>query len=88
MSDSKSPFEREPNAFDGETLDDQWDTSSEAVSLGAEGGEDTYVEILSEGPSSIPTHCIRKGLMTRQPVPLDVVYHDGSHVSVNQHYEF
>ncbi|CAL2239558.1 unnamed protein product [Prunus armeniaca] len=88
MSDSKSPFEREPNAFDGESLDDQWDTSSEAISLGAEGGEDTYVEILGEGPSSVPTHCIRKGLMTRQPVPLAMVYHDGSHVGVNQHYEF
>ncbi|CAL2257077.1 unnamed protein product [Prunus armeniaca] len=37
MSDSESPFESEPNAFDGESSDDQWDTNSEAVSLDAEG---------------------------------------------------
>ncbi|CAL2271962.1 unnamed protein product [Prunus armeniaca] len=30
MSDSESPFEREPNAFDGESSDDQGETNSEA----------------------------------------------------------
>ncbi|CAL9021502.1 unnamed protein product [Prunus brigantina] len=60
-----SPFESEPNAFDGESSDDQWDTNSEAVSLDAKGGEDTNVEILGEGPSSVPTHGIGKGLMTK-----------------------
>ncbi|CAL9020942.1 unnamed protein product [Prunus brigantina] len=88
MSDSESPFEREPNAFDGESSDDQWDTSSEAVSLNAECGEDTDVEILSEGPSSVPTHSIGKGLMTKQPVPLAVVYRDGRRAGVDQHYKF
>ncbi|CAL9021039.1 unnamed protein product, partial [Prunus brigantina] len=88
MSDSESPFEREPNAFDGESSDDQWDTSSEAVSLNAECGEDTDVEILSEGPSSVPTHIIGKGLMTKQPVPLAVVYRDDSRAGVDQHYKF
>ncbi|CAL2266620.1 unnamed protein product [Prunus armeniaca] len=83
ISDSESPFEREPNAFDGESLNDQWDTNSEAVSLDAEGGEDTDVKIVSEGTSYVPTYGIRKGLMKRQPVPLAVVYSDGSHAGAN-----
>ncbi|CAL8169204.1 unnamed protein product [Prunus armeniaca] len=88
MSDSESPFEREPNAFDGESFDDKKDTNSEAVSLDVEGGKDTDVEILNEGTSSVPTHGIGKGLMTRQPVPLVVVYSNDSHAGVNQHCEF
>ncbi|CAL2265754.1 unnamed protein product [Prunus armeniaca] len=87
-SDSESPFEGEPNAFDGESSDDQRDTNSEVVNLDAEGGEDTDVEIISEGASSIPTHGIRKGLMIRQPTPLAVVYRDDSHADVGQHCEF
>ncbi|CAL8162418.1 unnamed protein product [Prunus armeniaca] len=88
MFDSESLFESEPNAFDGESSDDQRGTSSEAVSLDAKGGKDTDVEILGEGPSSVPTHDIGKGLMTKQPVPLVVVYRDGSHAGLGQHGEF
>ncbi|CAL2224576.1 unnamed protein product [Prunus armeniaca] len=88
MFDSESLFESEPNAFDGESLDDQRGTSSEAVSLNAKGGEDTYVEILGEGPSFFPTHDIGKRLMTKQPVPLVVVYRDNSRASLGQHCEF
>ncbi|CAL8150037.1 unnamed protein product [Prunus armeniaca] len=88
MSDSESPFEREPNALDGESSDDQGDTNSEAVSLNAEGGKDTDVKILGEGTSSVPTHGIGRGLMTTQPVPLVVVYSVSSHADANQHCEF
>ncbi|CAL8101598.1 unnamed protein product [Prunus armeniaca] len=87
MSDSESPFESESNAFNGELSNDQWDTNSEAVSLGAEGGEDTNVEIIGEGANFVPTHDIEKGLMTRQPIPLAVVYRDGSYAGVDQYCE-
>ena len=77
MSDSESPFRSEPNNFDGE-LSSGWDTSSEAVSLGAEGGEDTDDELFSEEVNSVPTHGIGKGLMTGQPLPLAAVHRDGT----------
>ncbi|CAL2259080.1 unnamed protein product [Prunus armeniaca] len=56
MSDSESYSEREPNAFDEESSDGLFDSDGEAAGPGAEGGSDTDVEILREGPSSIPTH--------------------------------
>ncbi|CAL2232162.1 unnamed protein product [Prunus armeniaca] len=88
MSDSESPFENEPNAFEGELSDGLFDSESEAVvSLGAEDGEDTDVEILGEGPASVPTHDIGKGLMVRQPELLAAVYRDGSHFGITQHGE-
>ncbi|CAL8999814.1 unnamed protein product [Prunus brigantina] len=80
MSDSKSPFESEPNAFEGESSDGLFDSNSEAVSLGAEDGEDTDVEILGECPSSVPTHGIGKGLMTQHPMSLAVVYRNGTYL--------
>ncbi|KAI5322918.1 hypothetical protein L3X38_031990 [Prunus dulcis] len=61
MSDSESPFRNEPNAFDGE-LSSGWDTSSEAVSLGAEGVEDTDDELFGEEVQSAPVHGVGKGL--------------------------
>ncbi|CAL2277636.1 unnamed protein product [Prunus armeniaca] len=82
MSDSESLFESEPNAFDGESSDGLFDSDNEAVGPDAEDGEDTDVEILGEGPSSVPIHGIGKGLMTKQPVPLAVVYGDGRHVGI------
>ncbi|CAL8094078.1 unnamed protein product [Prunus armeniaca] len=88
MSDSESLFESETNAFDGESSNNQWDTNSEAISLNAEGKEDTDVEILGEGPSSVPTHGIDKGFMTRQLVPLAMVYCEGSRAGLGQHCEF
>ncbi|CAL9024700.1 unnamed protein product, partial [Prunus brigantina] len=88
MSDSESLFESEPNVFDGESSDDLFSSNSEAVSLDVEGGEDTDVKILSEGSSSVPTHDIGKGLMTKQPMLLAVVYCDGSHVGMGQHCNF
>ncbi|CAL2253393.1 unnamed protein product [Prunus armeniaca] len=87
MSDSESPFESELNAFDRESSDDLFDTNSEAMSLDAEAGEDSDVEIIDEGASSVPTHDIGNGLMTRQLVPLAMVYRDGSHVDMGQHCE-
>ncbi|KAI5319947.1 hypothetical protein L3X38_039655 [Prunus dulcis] len=83
MSDSESAFGSELNAFDGESSD--WDTSSEAASLEAEGGEDTDVEILGEEVNSIPTHGIGKGLMTGQPLPLAAVYKDGTRAGTFEH---
>ncbi|CAL2237957.1 unnamed protein product [Prunus armeniaca] len=88
ISDSESPFESEPNAFEGESSDGLFDSNSEAVSLDAEDGEDTDVEILGEGPSSVPTHSIEKGLMTQHPMPLAVVYSEGRYVGGDQHYKF
>ncbi|KAI5311361.1 hypothetical protein L3X38_000402, partial [Prunus dulcis] len=79
MSDSESPFRNEPNAFDGE-LSSGWDTSSEAVSLGAEGVEDTDDELFGEEVQSAPVHGVGKGLMTGQPLPLVAVYKDGTRV--------
>ncbi|KAI5335005.1 hypothetical protein L3X38_025138 [Prunus dulcis] len=76
MSDSESPLESKPNTFDGESSDGLFDIDNEAMSLDAECGEDTDVEILGEGPSSVPIHSIRKRLMTKQPMPLAVVYRD------------
>ncbi|KAL6272363.1 hypothetical protein ACE6H2_023055 [Prunus campanulata] len=87
MSDSESPFEREPNTFDEESSDGQGDSSSETSSLDAESGEDTDVEVISERISSVPTHDIGKGLMTSQPMPLSVVYKDDSHTGLNLHSE-
>ncbi|CAL2256364.1 unnamed protein product [Prunus armeniaca] len=80
MSDSESFSEREPNAFDEESSDDLFDSDGEAAGPDAEDGSDTDVEILGEGPSSVPTHSIGKRLMTA-PVPLAIVYSDGRHVS-------
>ncbi|CAL2227545.1 unnamed protein product [Prunus armeniaca] len=79
MSDSESFSEREPNAFGEESSDGLFDSDSEAVGLDSGDGSDTDVEILSEGPSSAPSHGIRKGLMTA-PVPLVIVYSDGRHI--------
>ncbi|CAL8096170.1 unnamed protein product [Prunus armeniaca] len=88
MSDRESLFENKPNAFEGESSDGLFDSKSEAVvSLGAEDGEDTDVEILGKGPASVPTHDIGKGLMVRQPEPLVAVYRDGSHFGITQHGE-
>ncbi|CAL2228809.1 unnamed protein product [Prunus armeniaca] len=81
MSDSESFSEREPNAFDGESSDGLFNSDNEAVSPAAEGGSDTDVEILGEGPSSVPSHGIGKGLVTA-PVPLSIVYSDGRHVGL------
>ncbi|CAL9019502.1 unnamed protein product [Prunus brigantina] len=82
MSDSESFSEGEPNLFDGESSDDLFDSDNEAVGPDAEDGSDTDVEILSECPSSVPTHGIGKGLMTKQPVPLSIVYSDSHHVGL------
>ncbi|CAL8999346.1 unnamed protein product, partial [Prunus brigantina] len=79
MSDSESFFEREPNAFNGESSEGLFNSDNEAVGPDAEDGSDTVVEILGEGPTSVPSHGIRKGLMTT-PVPLSIVYSDGCHV--------
>ncbi|CAL8112742.1 unnamed protein product [Prunus armeniaca] len=76
MSDSESFSEREPNVFDEESSDGLFDSDGEAAGPDAEDGSDTDVEILGEGPSSVPTHGIGKGLMTA-PVPLAIVYSDG-----------
>ncbi|CAL8169376.1 unnamed protein product [Prunus armeniaca] len=81
MSDSESFSEREPNAFDGESSDGLFDSDSKAVGPDARDGSDTVVEILGEGPNSIPSHGIGKGLMTA-PVPLSIVYSDGRHVGL------
>ncbi|CAL8155403.1 unnamed protein product [Prunus armeniaca] len=81
MSDSESFSEREPNAFDEESSDGLFDSDGEAAGPDAEGGSDTDVEILGEGPSSIPIHGVGKGLMTA-PVPLSIVYSDGRHVGL------
>ncbi|CAL8114509.1 unnamed protein product [Prunus armeniaca] len=83
MCDSESQFKSEPNAFKGESSDSLFDSNSEAISLDAEGGEDTGVEILGEVPSSVPTHGIGKGLMVKQPMMLAVVYCDGSHIGMD-----
>ncbi|CAL2246709.1 unnamed protein product [Prunus armeniaca] len=56
MSDSESYSEREPNAFDEESSDGLFDSDGEAAGPDVEGGSDTDVEILGEGPSFIPTH--------------------------------
>ncbi|CAL2248114.1 unnamed protein product [Prunus armeniaca] len=79
MSDSESFSEHEPNAFDGESSNGHSD--SEAVGPDAVDGSDTDVEILGEGPSSVPAHGIGKGLMTA-PIPLSIVYSDGCHVGL------
>ncbi|CAL2237450.1 unnamed protein product [Prunus armeniaca] len=63
MCDSESQFKSEPNAFEGESSDSLFDSNSEAVSLDAEGGEDTDVEILGEVPSSVPTPFLMVALM-------------------------
>ncbi|CAL8120708.1 unnamed protein product [Prunus armeniaca] len=81
MSDSESFFERDPNAFDGESSDDLFDSDSDAVGPDAKDGSDTDVEILGEGHSSIPLHGIGKGLMIA-PVPLPIVYSDDHHVGL------
>ncbi|CAL2228783.1 unnamed protein product [Prunus armeniaca] len=81
MFNSESFSEREPNAFDGESSDGLFNSNNEAVSPAAEGGSDTNVEILGEGPSSVPSHGIGKGLMTA-PVPLYIVYSDGCQVGL------
>ncbi|CAL8174405.1 unnamed protein product [Prunus armeniaca] len=80
MFDSESFSEREPNAFDEESSDGLFDSDGDAAGPDAEDGSDTDVKILGEGPSSVPTHGIGKGLMTA-PVPLAIVYSDGRHVS-------
>ncbi|CAL9013592.1 unnamed protein product, partial [Prunus brigantina] len=81
MSDSESIPEREPNAFDGESSDRLFDSDNQAVGPDAEDGSDTDVEILGEGPHSVPLHGIGKGLMTA-PVPLSIVYSDGRRVGL------
>ncbi|CAL2265886.1 unnamed protein product [Prunus armeniaca] len=81
MSDSESFSEREPNAFDEESSNGLFDSDDEAAGPDAEDGSDTDVEILGEGPNSVPTHGIGKGLMTA-PVPLSIVYIDGRHVGL------
>ncbi|CAL2247792.1 unnamed protein product [Prunus armeniaca] len=81
MSDSESFSEHEPNAFDEESSEGLFDSDGEAAGPDAEGGSDTDVEILGEGPNSIPIHGIGKGLMIA-PVPLSIVYSDGRHVGL------
>ncbi|CAL8174463.1 unnamed protein product [Prunus armeniaca] len=81
MSDSESFSEREPNAFDEESSEGLFDSDGEAAGPDAEDGSDTDVEILGEGPSSVPIHDIGKGLMTA-PVPLSIVYSNGRHVGL------
>ncbi|CAL2228542.1 unnamed protein product [Prunus armeniaca] len=81
MSDSESFSEREPNVFDEESSEGLFDSDGEAAGPDAEGGSDTDVEILGEGPGSVPIHGIGKGLMTA-PVPLSIVYSDGHHVGL------
>ncbi|CAL8089454.1 unnamed protein product [Prunus armeniaca] len=79
MSDSESLSEREPNAFGNESSDGLFDSDSKAVGPNARHRSHTDVEILGEGPSSVPSHGIGNGLMTT-PVPLFIVYSDGRHV--------
>ncbi|CAL2277048.1 unnamed protein product [Prunus armeniaca] len=81
MSDSESFSEREPNALSGESSDGLFDSDSEAVGPDAGDESDTDVEILGEGPSSVPSHGVGKGLMTAL-VPLSIVYSDGSHIGL------
>ncbi|CAL8122547.1 unnamed protein product [Prunus armeniaca] len=81
MSDSESISEREPNAFNEESSEGLFDSDGEAAGPDAENGSDTDVEILGEGPSSVPIHGIGKGLMTT-PVPLSIIYSDGRHVGL------
>ncbi|CAL8088199.1 unnamed protein product [Prunus armeniaca] len=81
MSDSESFSEHEPNAFDEESSEGLFDSDGEAAGPDAEDGSDTDVEILGEGPSSVPIHGIGKGLMTAS-VPLSIVYSDGRHVGL------
>ncbi|CAL9029349.1 unnamed protein product, partial [Prunus brigantina] len=81
MSDSESYPEREPNAFDEESLDGLFNSDNEAVGPDAEDGSDTDVEIIGEGSQSVPSHGIGKGLMTA-PVPLSIVYSDGRRVGL------
>ncbi|CAL8168388.1 unnamed protein product [Prunus armeniaca] len=79
MSDRKSLSEREPNAFGEKSSKGLFDSDSEAVGTDAGDGSDTDVEILGEGPCSVPSHGIGKGLMIA-PIPLVIVYNDGCHV--------
>ncbi|CAL8992685.1 unnamed protein product [Prunus brigantina] len=58
-------------------------SDNEAIGLDAEDGSDTDIEILGEGPSSVPTHGIGKGLIVRQPEPLVAIYRDVSHFGIN-----
>ncbi|CAL2272235.1 unnamed protein product [Prunus armeniaca] len=81
MSDSESFSEREPDAFGGESSEGLFDSDSEAVGPDAGDRSNTDVEILGEGPSSVPSHGIGKGLMTA-PVPLSIVYSDDRHIGL------
>ncbi|CAL2238407.1 unnamed protein product [Prunus armeniaca] len=67
--------------FDEESSEGLFDSDGEAAGPDAEDGSDTDIEILGEGPSSVPIHGIGKGLMTA-PVPLSIVYSDGRHVGL------
>ncbi|CAL9000862.1 unnamed protein product [Prunus brigantina] len=79
MSDSESGYERDPNAYEGESSDGLFDTDSGGVAPDAEDGSDTDVKIIGECSSSAPSYGIRKGFMTA-PVPLTIVYADGRQV--------
>lgn len=74
MSDNESRYNSEPNAFDGESSDDQTDTRSEALSFDSVDSEDNEVEIIGERVRAIPSVGKGKVLPTDRAVPCCVNY--------------
>ena len=55
MSNSESQYDNEPNAFNGESSDDQRDLASEALSFDSADSEDAEVEIIGERVKAVPS---------------------------------
>ncbi|CAL9024476.1 unnamed protein product [Prunus brigantina] len=88
MSDSKSQYDSEPNAFNGDSSDNRRDTGSEALSFDNASSEDTEVEVICERVRSVPSFGRGKVLPTGEAVPLAMVLCGVGCASTSQYCKF
>ncbi|CAL2226904.1 unnamed protein product [Prunus armeniaca] len=88
MFDSESAYDFEPNAFDGESSDDQRDSSNVALSFESVDSEDAKVKVVGKKIKGPPPFGRGKVLQPNQTVPLDVVPCGDAYASTSQYYEF
>lgn len=73
MSDNESPYGSEPNTFNGESSDDQRDTSSKALIFDNANSEDGEVEVVGERVNAVSSFGRGKVIPTERAVPLAAV---------------
>ncbi|KAI5349899.1 hypothetical protein L3X38_002790 [Prunus dulcis] len=88
MSDSESAYDSEPNAFDGESSNDQRDSNSMALSFESAANEEAEVEVVREKIRAPPYFSRGKVLQPNQAVPLAVAPCGDACASTSQYCEF